>query len=108
MSLPYFTVVYHTIMLNFIENVLYHFESCFSRKAAFRWFVTITIGLMLRSDKFGVTAIIRNLSLSPGCYDSILHFFVLLPGHWIPYVNVGFLLLTSKLPYIKKKNSIFL
>ena len=62
-------------MLNFIENILCHFESCFSRKAAFRWFAAITIGLMLRSDKLGVTSIIRDLALSPGCYDSMLHFF---------------------------------
>lgn len=52
-----------------------HFKSCFSRKAAFRWFVTITIGLMLRSDKLGVTSVIRDLALRPGCYDSLLHFF---------------------------------
>lgn len=75
MSLPYFRVVDHTIMLNFIENILSHFESCFSRKAAFRWFVAITIGLMLRSDKLGVTSIVRDLALDPGCYDSLLHFF---------------------------------
>ena len=75
MSLPYFPVVYHTIMMNFIETVLCHFESCFSRKSAFRWFVTITIGFMLRSDKLGVTSVIRDLALSPGCYDSMLHFF---------------------------------
>lgn len=75
MSLPYFLVVYHTIMINFIENVLCLFESCFSRKAAFRWFITITIGLMLRSDKLGVTSVIRDLALSPGCYDSMIHFF---------------------------------
>lgn len=62
-------------MLNFIENILCHFESCFSRKAAFRWFVAITIGLMLRSDKLGVTSVIRDLALNPGCYDSMLHFF---------------------------------
>ena len=75
MSLPYFSVVDHMIMLNFIENILCSFESCFSRKAAFRWFVAITIGLMLRSDKLGVTSIIRDLALNPGCYDSMLHFF---------------------------------
>lgn len=75
MSLPYFWVVDHTIMLNFIEKVLCYFESCFSRKAAFRWFVTITIGLMLRTDKLGVTSVIRDLSLSPGCYEPMLHFF---------------------------------
>lgn len=62
-------------MLNYIENILCHFENCFSRKAAFRWFVAIIIGLMLRSDKLGVTSIIRDLALNPGCYDSILHFF---------------------------------
>ena len=54
MSVSYISAVYHTIMLNFIENILCHFESCFSRKAAFRWFVTITIGLMFRSDKLGL------------------------------------------------------
>lgn len=75
MSLPYFPVVCHTIMLNFIENILCHFEPCFSRRAAFRWFAVITIGLMIRSDKLGVTSIIRDLALNPGCYDSILHFF---------------------------------
>ena len=75
MSLPYFPVVDHTIMMNFIEIVLCRFESCFSRKAAFRWFVTITVGLMLRSDKLGLTSVIRDLALSPGSYDSMLHFF---------------------------------
>ena len=75
MSVSHIAVVYHTIMLNFIENILCHFESCFSRKAAFHWFVTITIGFMLRSDKLGVTSVIRDLALNPGCYDSMLHFF---------------------------------
>lgn len=63
-----------------MENInpgafLCYFESCFSRKAAFHWFVTITIGLMLCSDKLGITSIIRDLALSPGCYDSMLYFF---------------------------------
>ena len=40
-----------------------------------RWFVTITVGLMLRSDKLGVTSVIRDLALCPGCYDSMIHFF---------------------------------
>ena len=62
-------------MMNFIEIVLCRFESCFSRKAAFRWFVTITVGLMLRSDKLGVTSIMRDLALAPGCYEPMLHFF---------------------------------
>lgn len=57
------------------NKVLCHFESYFSRKAFFRWFVTVTVGLMLCSDKLGVTSVIRDLALSPGCYDSMIHFF---------------------------------
>lgn len=80
MSILYFPVVCHTTMLNFIENILCHFESYFSCKAAFHWFVVITIGLMIRSDKLGVTSIIRDLALNLGCYDSMLHFFGPHPG----------------------------
>lgn len=75
MSVPYFSVDDHTIMLNFIDKVLCQFESCFSRKASFRWFVTIVIGFMLRSDKLGVTSVIRDLALSPDCYLPMIHFF---------------------------------
>lgn len=75
MSISHIPVDDHTIMLKFIEKVLCHFEPCFSRKAAFQWFVVIIIGLIQRSDKLGVTSIIRDLALSPGCYDSLLHFF---------------------------------
>ena len=30
---------------------------------------------MLRSDKLGITSVIRDLALNPNCYDSMLHFF---------------------------------
>lgn len=63
MSLSYLLADDHTTMLNIIEKILCHFESCFSRKAAFRWFVIIITGLMLRSDKLGVTSILRDLPL---------------------------------------------
>ena len=90
-SLPYFPVVYHTIMMNFIENVLCRFESCFSRKAAFRWFVAITLGLMLRSDKLGLTSVIRDLALSPSSYDSPCCIFSgHPPGRWMIYADAGF------------------
>ncbi len=62
-------------MLNFIDKILFSFESCFSREAAFRWFVILTVGLMLRSDKLGVTCVIRDPALKPDCYLSMLHFF---------------------------------
>ena len=75
MSLPHFLADDHTTIMNFIKKTLCCFESCFSRKAAFRWFEVITIGLMLRSDQLGVTSVIRDLAPAPGCYDSMLHFF---------------------------------
>ena len=77
-------------MMNFINKVLCHFESCFSRKASFGWFVTITLGLMLRSDKLGITSVIRDLALCPGCYGSMIHFFAHPPGRWKIYVCAGF------------------
>ena len=75
MSIPHIPVDDYTIMLKFIEKVLCHFEPCFSRKGAFHWFVVIIIGLIVRTDHLGVTSVVRDLALAPGCYDSILHFF---------------------------------
>ncbi len=62
-------------MLKFIDKILCSFEFCFSRKAAFQWFVVIVIGLILRSDKLGLTSVIRDLALQPDSYLLILHFF---------------------------------
>ena len=77
-------------MFDFIDKILSSFESCFSRKAAFRWFVVLTLGLMLRSDKLGVTSVIRDLALKPDCYLSMLHFSVPPPGPWTGYGSAGF------------------
>ena len=49
-------------MFRFIEQILDGFRPCFSRRAAFRWFVVVIVGLMLRSDRLGV-------------YESLIHFF---------------------------------
>lgn len=62
-------------MLKFIENCLSSFKSCFSRTAAYRWFVIVIIGLMNRTDFLGVTSIIRSLFIRPDRYESLLHFF---------------------------------
>ena len=62
-------------MFRQIEQILERFRPCFSRKAAFGWFVTVIVGFMLRGDKLGVTSIIRDLSLSPKCYEPLIHFF---------------------------------
>ncbi|MEI3615037.1 IS701 family transposase [Pseudogracilibacillus sp. SO30301A] len=62
-------------MLKYIDSILHNFRSCFSRSAAYHWFVVIIVGLMLRSDHLGVTSIIRDLSLNSRTYESLIHFF---------------------------------
>lgn len=62
-------------MLKYIDSLLHSFRPCFSRGAAYHWFVVTIIGLMLRSDHLGVTSIIRDLSLHSRYYESLIHFF---------------------------------
>lgn len=62
-------------MFQQIEELIERFRPCFSRRAAFGWFATVVIGFMLRGDRLGVTSVIRDLSLSPRCYESLIHFF---------------------------------
>jgi hypothetical protein len=62
-------------MWNFLNGVLIQFRSCFSRNASFKWFVAIVIGLMIRSDKLGVTSIVRDLCLADRSYIPMLNFF---------------------------------
>jgi hypothetical protein len=47
----------------------------FTRKATFRWFIIILLGLMVRQDHLGVTSIIRELEIDPRWYETMLHFF---------------------------------
>lgn len=62
-------------MWNLIENILSSFRNIFSRKAAYHWFVTIIIGIMVRVDKLGLTSVVRSLSLHPSTYEPMLKFF---------------------------------
>ncbi|MDO5134199.1 MAG: transposase [Eubacteriales bacterium] len=62
-------------MLRFIEDILLSFRGCFSRRAAFHWFVLVVTGFLFRGDQLGVTSIIRDLSLDPACYELLIHFF---------------------------------
>jgi hypothetical protein len=68
-----FWVVYH--MIEFLDETLMKFRSCFSRDSAFNWFVITVIGLIVRGDCLGITSIIRELGLDPGSYVTFLHFF---------------------------------
>ena len=62
-------------MLHFINEILMAFSICFTRTAAFQWFVIIATGLMLRADRLGVTSVIRDLGLRHNCYETMIHFF---------------------------------
>ena len=62
-------------MWNRIEKILSSFKDQFTRTAAFKWFVVVVIGLMVRTDKLGITSVIRALSIAPQNYESMLHFF---------------------------------
>ena len=59
----------------YVNDILKHFRPCFSREAAFQWFLVVVIGLMTRTDHLGVSSIIRELSLDPHKYNSLIHFF---------------------------------
>ena len=61
-------------MLFFINEILKMFGSCFSREAAYQWFVILVVGLMIRDDHLGVTSVIRDLGLRPECYETMMHF----------------------------------
>lgn len=62
-------------MLNLLEKVLYQFRPCFSRQAAFFWFLIVMVGFLVRLDHQGVSSFVRWLFLDPACYDPLLHFF---------------------------------
>ncbi len=61
-------------MIRRIDSLLTRFEGCFSRNAAFCWFVVIIMGFIVRLDHHGVTSVIRWLGLDPFCYTSLLGF----------------------------------
>lgn len=62
-------------MLNELSTLLLAFSPCFSRVAAFQWFVVIILGLIVRLDFHGVTSFVRWLALDPGLYETLLSFF---------------------------------
>ena len=58
-----------------LETYLKEFRPCFTREAAFKWFVIIVIGFMQRSDHLGITSVIRDLMLDGNLYESMRAFF---------------------------------
>ncbi len=62
-------------MWKLINDVLNKFRICFSRQAAFDWFVIIIVGIMIRSDALGVSSVIRDLAIDHKHYASMMQFF---------------------------------
>ena len=62
-------------MIEQISLILVQFRDCFSRPAAFIWFVIVIMGFTVRLDHHGVTSMIRWLSLKPSLYTALLSFF---------------------------------
>jgi len=63
-------------MLKYIDSILRTFRPCFSREAAYKWFIIVITGLMLSSDHLGATtSVMRALSLPARCYEKLNHFF---------------------------------
>lgn len=81
-------------MWDFMFNLIFSFRRCFHRKASFDWFSAILIGIMIRSDKLGLTSVIRDLNLKAECYEKMMHFFrsdswnlKTLHDHWYDIVH---------------------
>ncbi len=62
-------------MSDFIVEFVTACRGAFSRQAAFRWFVTVFVAFILRSDWLGVTSLIRAACVHQIHYQSLLHFF---------------------------------
>jgi hypothetical protein len=81
------TVCFHTfndkgdVMITEISLILSRFRDCFSRTAAFNWFVIVIMGFILRLDHHGVSSMIRWLGLRPSLYKGLLSFFITSSWH---------------------------
>jgi hypothetical protein len=62
-------------MWEWLNNILEKFRKCFNREAAYKWFIIIVIGMMLRTDRLGVTSIIRALGIKTKSYETMIHFY---------------------------------
>lgn len=62
-------------MIREISAMLSTFRPCFTRAAAFNWFVTVVFGFIVRIDLCGASAFVRWLGLEPALYTAMLSFF---------------------------------
>jgi len=62
-------------MLKLLDNIIIQFRCCFSRQAAFYWFVIVVMGFIVRFDHHGVSSFIRWLFIDPTYYETLMQFF---------------------------------
>jgi len=62
-------------MFEELKRFLEFMKPAFSRRTTYCWFVLVFVGFILRTDNFGVSSIIRALTLAPENYTCLLHFF---------------------------------
>lgn len=62
-------------MMGYLEGLLRALRPAFTRQATFAWFVVAFAGVVTRQDVYGVSSIVRALSLAPVYYPALLHFF---------------------------------
>jgi len=62
-------------MFEELNRFLVFMRPAFSRRATYGWFVVVFVGLILRSDTYGVSSIVRAMALAPENYTCLLHFF---------------------------------
>jgi len=61
----------HLSLWNACSSAIQPLRPAFSRQATFMWFATIVVGMMVRSERRGVTSIIRALNLRSNHYNSL-------------------------------------
>ena len=57
-------------MISEISRILADFRSCFTRTAAFNWFVTVVFGFIVRIDLCGASSFVRWLGIKPSLYTA--------------------------------------
>jgi hypothetical protein len=53
-------------------NAIVLLRQAFSRESTYMWFSVIVAGLIVRTDNFGVSSIVRALKLRPCFYHALL------------------------------------
>ena len=62
-------------MIGHISRILEAFRPCFTRQAAYHWFVAVVMGFIVRIDHCGASSFIRWLAIRPSLYTAMLSFF---------------------------------